>query len=204
MDLSLYEALEVPADATADEIKKAYRKKAQKAHPDKGGDEKKFLPIQKAYEVLSDPSKRTRYDQTGEMGHQDLETALLSQLASLMFQILENSDVDYTDIVGVMRQHIEAGRRQCHDHIQQIEQKQKKKRQAMKRLRRKKDGVNMLAVMLEAEIGKGVQAIDGAKQEIEKLNQVLVALNDYEYVFDQKPMMGNHIFFVNGGFNGAT
>ena len=69
-----YEVLEVPKTATAEEIKKAYRKKAIQYHPDKNpGDkeaEEKFKEAAEAYEVLSDPQKRQRYDQFGMAGMQ--------------------------------------------------------------------------------------------------------------------------------------
>jgi curved DNA-binding protein len=65
-----YEVLGVPRAATADDIKKAYRKLARKYHPDVNpGDstaEEKFKDIGEAYAVLSDPEKRQRYDQLGE------------------------------------------------------------------------------------------------------------------------------------------
>ena len=67
-----YEILEVSKNASADEIKKAYRKKAIQYHPDKNpGDkasEEKFKEAAEAYEVLSDDQKRQRYDQFGHAG----------------------------------------------------------------------------------------------------------------------------------------
>jgi len=57
-----YNNLGIPKQATADEIKKAYRKLASQHHPDKGGDTAKFQQIEEAYRTLSDPEKRSQYD----------------------------------------------------------------------------------------------------------------------------------------------
>lgn len=64
-----YEVLGVNKNASADEIKKAFRKAAVKYHPDKaGGDETKFKEVNEAYEILKDQQKRQRYDQFGHAG----------------------------------------------------------------------------------------------------------------------------------------
>jgi molecular chaperone DnaJ len=63
-----YEVLGIGKSASADEIKKAFRKAAVEHHPDKGGDEAKFKEVNEAYEVLKDTSKRQRYDQFGHAG----------------------------------------------------------------------------------------------------------------------------------------
>jgi len=63
-----YEVLGVGKSASADEIKKAFRRQAVQHHPDRGGDEAKFKEINEAYEVLKDDSKRKRYDQFGHAG----------------------------------------------------------------------------------------------------------------------------------------
>lgn len=67
----LYKLLEVEKTATSQEIKKAYRNIAKKAHPDKGGDPEKFKEINMAYEVLSNEEKRSTYDKYGMDGLKD-------------------------------------------------------------------------------------------------------------------------------------
>jgi DnaJ homolog subfamily A member 2 len=63
-----YEILGVDKKASMDEIKKAYRKKAIKMHPDKGGDQEEFQKLQQAYDTLFDKDKREVYDKYGEDG----------------------------------------------------------------------------------------------------------------------------------------
>lgn len=66
MSADLYAVLGVTKGASPEQIKRAYRNKAKKAHPDAGGDKESFDRIAVAYAVLSDPDARKRYDETGE------------------------------------------------------------------------------------------------------------------------------------------
>jgi DnaJ-class molecular chaperone len=65
MNKDFYKILGVSKSASADEIKRAYRKLAHQHHPDKAGDAEKFKEINEAYQVLGNAEKRAQYDQFG-------------------------------------------------------------------------------------------------------------------------------------------
>lgn len=82
-----YKILGITHESNEDEIKKAYRKLALKFHPDKNSDpdaEDKFKEIAEAYEVLTDPQKRSVYDQFGEEGEIKKKKAVISWMSLLI------------------------------------------------------------------------------------------------------------------------
>lgn len=64
----MYTILGVPKNCAQKDLRKAYLRKAQKMHPDKGGDADKFKELQKAYDILGNEEKRALYDEYGEEG----------------------------------------------------------------------------------------------------------------------------------------
>jgi len=83
----LYAALGVERDASAEEIKRAYRKAALANHPDRGGDKETFQRLQAAYEVLSNSDRRSAYDQTGSVG--DMEASGMPDLSSIFGSLFQ-------------------------------------------------------------------------------------------------------------------
>ncbi len=95
MSKSLYDTLDVSQGASADEIKKAYRRLARKYHPDINKEpeaEEKFKEINAAYEILSDSTKKTQYDQHGDsmFGGQNFHDFASNQGGSNLDDILKS------------------------------------------------------------------------------------------------------------------
>lgn len=95
---TLYKILGVKSTASLEQIKRAYRKKVKKHHPDIGGDPELFIRIQKAYDILSDLEKRKAYDITGVVSNEtnyDLQEAISLVVDKIKFKIdgIENKDL---------------------------------------------------------------------------------------------------------------
>lgn len=112
MSKSLYSILEISENASAQEIKKAYRKLAKEYHPDRNKSseaEEKFKEINSAYQVLSDPEKKSQYDKfgdgmfnhgTGQGFHQ------YHQSSGMNFEDILNEMFGGSSFGGFGRQHI--------------------------------------------------------------------------------------------------
>lgn len=98
-DTEYYDLLGVPTDAPAERIKRAYYKEARQCHPDKNPDDaaatQKFQRLAQAYQVLSEPKLRKRYDSSGMQG---LEDEHLRMDPAVFFSLLFGSEqfMDYT------------------------------------------------------------------------------------------------------------
>lgn len=108
----LYEILGLEKGATAEQIRRAYRKRAKATHPDMGGNRKEFDEVSLAHEVLSSPDRRAHYDATGDIGRDEVENTtakLLEIVASALFEVLScavqaNVDLGQIRFLDAMRE----------------------------------------------------------------------------------------------------
>ena len=187
-DVSLYNDLGVPKSATLEEIRMAYRKKAQKAHPDKGGSESEFRQLQQAYDILSDPERKARYDQTGET-HQGptLESQALSYVAALLPKILDSVlDASRLPLIDKLKEAANADIARMKADKQQGERIVAKRREALKRL-----SPGILSAMIETEIGIIEAKIKSIDNQITVLNLAIKIISDHSY--QSESSMGTQI-----------
>ena len=164
-----YSALGVPRDADGDTIKRAFRKKAKASHPDlHGGSKEAFLPVQRAYDILSDADRRARYDQFGEDGELDIDKEAAKTLVAIIKQVVEVSDVKRTDMMEMTKK---------------LKLKIAHWQEASKRTKAKKNNFVLLA--FDAEISNLKNTIKGVEWDLELSRAMLKHLKHYEYIVDK-------------------
>lgn len=191
---TLYEMLGVAVDATEAQIKRAYRKHAKKNHPDRGGDADKFREVTHAYEVLTDPVRRKRYDETGQGGDPKQAEAVQKQMV-MMSQII----IQAIQANPMGCNPIQSGRDILNSKIQQLKRVAEIDRDQARRIRhmasnviRTGEGENIVAAVLESHASGGDSHADTLDAEAEGLRQVLTLFDDYQWKPDNQPSKPNY------------
>lgn len=140
-----YNTLEVEKTATLDEIKKSYKSKVKKHHPDKGGNEDLFKKVQKAYEILKDEQKRSLYD-SGAIIEDDFEEQII--------------DIFTDFLLPEMVDNINSGSSMLDVIIYYLTQEENKLKQSLSELIWSKDSITEIIsysdVNIESKIGKKI------------------------------------------------
>ena len=171
-----YETLGVEPDASADEIKKAHRRAAQRSHPDReGGDTKQFQVVTAAYQVLKDPERRAKYDETGETGDAAGDP-VTDRLVQLFNMIVESEEFD-CNIIDKCKSHIASA-------MQQLKLEQNKVDATLHRLESQvgrigTDGHNLFENILNAKIESLAKKYKHLEDETEILSKMKELLDDY-------------------------
>ncbi len=174
--MSHYETLGVDENATADQIKKAYRERAKYAHPDKGGKQADFEPLVQAYEVLKDPVRRQLYDTTGQDKRPPIEVEVQNVLMQGFNQAL--SSTEDIEIVAFVRNGISGQLEQIPKQIKDLKAR-KKKLEAKRGKIKSKGPVNLVHLIIDGEL-KGITAqLTQFEYQIEVSKACLKALDSY-------------------------
>ena len=186
-DVDLYDVLGVGHNATSEQIKKAYKKLANKFHPDKErGDEEIFKRINQAYETLIDPLKRQSYDITGIYEGTDAihVKSARESIELAIFNIINQNEahIEYVDIVQTIKQNI---------HNDKIANKKNEEtiNKAITRLNKNKERAtgNLVISAFDKQIRAQQDALTQTINNKKVLDIADKLINSCKYKFDEKP-----------------
>ena len=186
--MNLYEVLGVSKSASLDQIRKAYRAKAKKHHPDSGGDPEEFKKIQRAWEVLYDPKKREWYDKTGSdvmPNDGEIEIIIENTFTSVLNQLMSNSQygVLMDDLKEAAQRTLRTAIAQAEVKLSQFKEQEAKLRKWKGRLKRKNsDEPTAWTSLVEEHIKRHEKEIIIATEGIKQLKKAYDELNTYEDV----------------------
>jgi curved DNA-binding protein CbpA len=188
--MNLYDELGLNSNCTSDEIKQRYRALAQQHHPDKGGDEDTFKKIKLAYEVLSDPSRRSDYDSTGKI-YEDISvrTEALQELAGLVKHCINKINPEYDDLILLMKHDLIDTSTQVYLSITKCEEYIFKLKKILKKINRKKEGENFIKSVIEEQLKICESDLDKFNHKIEVIDYILELLEDYYYGLDLSTLL---------------
>ena len=184
MDINnLYDELELPRNCTFEEIKQKYRILAQINHPDKGGDEKKFIRIKEAYETLSDPIKRQHYDNTGNYYEDtNINNEVKTRLANMISHFTQQINPDLDDLILKMKVDIYEAQRNTNKGIDMCNELIRKLTIISKKIKLKQDeGDNFLKSIVETKITQVQTELAGHKRTLLVFDKMLEVLENYHY-----------------------
>lgn len=201
----LYADLGVDRSADEKTIRSAYRRKAKKTHPDAGGDREAFERAAVAKNVLLDPRRRAKYDETGEVDN-DPDNGL-AQIMSLVMNALDealsgchrsNEDPIKVDLlgkaVGVVKTQIWTGEQ----NLRAAEIGAKRLRKVAERMKVKK-GENRIKPLLDARVVDLDRRVGDIGRQVDQAKSALAMLMDHDFDFERPKAPPQHLNQVNWG-----
>lgn len=184
--MTLYDTLGVDKTASEKEIKEAYKKKAKKNHPDKGGSSEEMALINRAYDILGDKERREKYDTTGSEENSSFENKFFQFVNEIFMQLINTvTEPDTTDVIGAFKTQIRQIISKFKNKQKENKEKKIKLEKIIKRIKTKKD--NTLITVLNGHLTDCDNAINGIENELAFLNQCLSIVNFYYYDYEEKP-----------------
>ncbi len=194
--VDLYKVLDVPIGADKATIRKAYRNKSKKAHPDGGGTPEKFALVKTAHDILTDDSRRDHYDRTGEFTEKEPDNVLAEvikfismALDMVLYKAHQNHSLDYitsVDVVGNMVNEIKDFHKEAEAKEREMNKGIAVNQKLLKRFKRKhkSNEPNLFEAMISSRIRSFQEQIAGQKKIVETSKRALEMLSEYEFEKD--------------------
>lgn len=191
MSADHYATLGVGKDATAKDIKKAYRSKAKGAHPDTGGDPEKFRALTKAYSVLADDDLRARYDRGENVDEREPDTTeaqarnmVMMALGAAINDAMQRGDPCQFDLVESARLKIRQPITEWKNQRLSLEKQIRMFRRLMGRFKRKGAPDPLMESLLSGTMVGTEQQIAQGDKRIEPMKMALTLLDGLKFEQD--------------------
>jgi curved DNA-binding protein CbpA len=204
-----YEVLEVPREADRDTIRRNYRILAKMHHPDHGGEAATFREIQEAYEILTDPERRARFDQTGETDQPKvippdavfLET-VQPYLIGVILEICKNGmSPDHVDVLDGIIRAMRSRDRELEQQLGQMKKAKANLTAAAARFETKEEGGdNLLADLTRSQIAAVDNDLTNAIAARERITSAIKKLGKYRYRLPRNKPFVSTATTMPGGF----
>lgn len=174
-----YEVLGVAPSAPLEDIERAYRRAAAKAHPDRdGGSTEAMTDVNMAWKILSDPEMRARFDKGENLAVPPLDVRARSLILQMLSIAIRNCAI-HDDLVEVLRAQV----RQQRTQLQQARFRATTQLAELKMRLRKLKGPegNFIAGAIESEISKGEESLPLLDSDEQMQVRALEILNEYSY-----------------------
>jgi curved DNA-binding protein CbpA len=203
-----YKVLGVPREADGDAIKSAFRRRAKDTHPDTGGDRKAFEAVDRANKVLSDPKRRAKFDETGEIDDDiaaNPDQAAFGIINHVLAQAISgDQDPLQTDLMIVVKAYFDKVLGEIEKKRLMLTRSRDRAKTMRGRFRRKAKGENMLARMMDWQVEQIENALKASEQELANHERALAILADYDFERDPPERIVQYHYFNAFGASNST
>lgn len=192
-----YEILGVARDASVAAVKRAYRKRVKKVHPDAGGTAEKFALTHKALVVLTDPRKREQFDRDGTIDERpdnaasDAAGVVLGLIGGLLQSRLDG--IFQIDLIVVLRKTIDEIIAAQQQQITAIEANIARARKVSSRIKAKDGKQSLLHEMIEHQVEEMKKMLANPRRIIAQHKDALALLDQLEYERDPVKNVTTHV-----------
>lgn len=194
-----YEELGVQPDATDEEIRAAYRRKAKGAHPDRpGGDAGKMAQANRAYETLISPDRRLTYDRTGEDRPPPIDRRAQDLVTSNVLAWMGSDDTS-GDLVADVTKHFAQQQKDLLKKVVEGTAFAAKLRKRVSKLKYRGKGADLVRFAVIQKIRETKQLIEKLKDQADVFDRAKELLRTYEYEVEVPPSQSLSIADLLGG-----
>jgi curved DNA-binding protein CbpA len=177
-----YQDLKVDPSVDAEGLRSAYRQRAKETHPDAGGSREDFERVVRAYAVLSDDTKRRRYDETGKAdeGADNTLAQAITIVDGALMSLIASQNLDAFDLIAGVRHIVEEQLAQAERAVREGKAEQARINKARARIRAKPGAADRITPLFEIKARQFAQAFAAAERNIDALKLALLIADDHE------------------------